>query len=252
MKELKSVRVTTLVDNDVWKRGLSSSWGLSLYVEAKAEREQHAVLMDTSGSFQVLFENASRLGVDLSAVEAVFVSHWHLDHCGSLEHVLPLLRRSTPVYVPSVNHYGFRTIMTAGGSPKVCSKPIGFMGGVMSTGRMEGGIEEHSLLMNARERGLVVLTGCSHPGVINIVKRAQQASGIPNIYAVVGGLHISTVNEGMHVAKSLREMGIKLVSPCHCTGADAKSAIAEVMGKGYLQNGSGRTISIACSEPPDR
>ncbi len=240
MKGLSAVRVITLVDNDVWKKGLSSSWGLSLYVEGK----QHTVLMDTSGSFDSLFGNASKLGVDLSTIEAVFVSHWHGDHCGSLSHVLPMLRRSTPVYVPSANHYGLRTIVTAGGSPKVCSTPMEFIEGMMSTGVIGDGIEEHSLLINVIGKGLVVLTGCSHPGIINIVKRAQEVSGAANIYAVIGGLHISSIHEGMHVAKSLRKIGVELLSPCHCTGANAKRAIAEVMKEGYLKNGSGKSILI--------
>lgn len=244
MKGLRAVRVTTLVDNDVWKRGLSSSWGLSLYVETHVEDKQHTVLMDTSGSSNDLFGNASKLGVDLSTIEAVFVSHWHGDHCGSLSHVLPMLRRATPVYVPSVNHHGLRTIVAAGGSPKVCSTPMEFIEGMMSTGMIGGGINEHSLLINVTGKGLVVLTGCSHPGIINIVKRAQEVSGTDKIYAVIGGLHISSVHEGMHVAKSLRKTGVELLSPCHCTGANAKSAIAEVMKKGYIRNGSGKTILI--------
>jgi metal-dependent hydrolase (beta-lactamase superfamily II) len=61
MKELNSVRVTTLVENDVWKTGLTFSWGISLYVETYKGEERHTVLMDTSGSFATLSNNASKL-----------------------------------------------------------------------------------------------------------------------------------------------------------------------------------------------
>jgi 7,8-dihydropterin-6-yl-methyl-4-(beta-D-ribofuranosyl)aminobenzene 5'-phosphate synthase len=74
------MKITSLVDNDIWMRGLASSWGLSLYVEIDSGEKRHKVLMDTSGSSNVLFSNAGKLEVDLSDVEAVFVSHWHLDH----------------------------------------------------------------------------------------------------------------------------------------------------------------------------
>ena len=252
MEELESLRVITLVDNDVWERGLASSWGLSFYVEAQIEGRQHKVLMDTSGSSDALFGNTSKLGVDFSALEALFISHWHSDHCGSLGHILPLLRRSNPIYVPSLSLYGFKTIVEAGGFPKVCSKPTKLMEGMMSTGEMGNGIEEHSLLINVKKMGLVVLTGCSHPGIIDIAKRAQEVSGIANIYAVMGGFHISSVHEGINVAKSLCEMGVKLISPCHCTHIEAKTGIAKVIGEGYVRNGSGRIISIGCSEPFDR
>jgi len=64
MKEVKSVRITTIVDNDVRKEGLASSWGLSFYAEAFSDDKKHNVLMDTGGSFHTFFNNASKLGVD--------------------------------------------------------------------------------------------------------------------------------------------------------------------------------------------
>jgi len=77
-------------------------------------------------------------------------------------------------------------------------------------------------------------------------------SGIANIYAAIEGFHISSVHEGINVAKSLREMGVELISPCHCTCIEAKTGIAKVMGGGYVRNVSGRIVSIGCLEPFDR
>jgi len=231
------VRVTTLVDNEVWKKGLASTWGLSLYVEMDTERGRHVILMDTSGSFQTFSENVSELGVDLSAVEAIFITHWHGDHCGSLSRVLPLLKQSTPVYVPSENSFGIRDITEAGGIPQVCSEPMEFIEGAMSTGDLGG---EHSLFMNVKGNGLVVLAGCSHPGIINIVKRARWVSDVSKVCAVIGGFHISGVYEGERVGEFLDQIDVGLVSPCHCTSAEAKSAVADVMGARCVRNGSGR------------
>jgi 7,8-dihydropterin-6-yl-methyl-4-(beta-D-ribofuranosyl)aminobenzene 5'-phosphate synthase len=244
MKDCQSAKVTTLVDNDVWMRGLASSWGLSLYVEIDSGKERHRILMDTSGSYDVLFGNARKLEVNLSDVEAIFVSHWHLDHCGCLNHVLPLLRQQTPVYVPSRNPSGLKTIREAEGTPIVCSNPAYLMEGVMSTGEMIGGVSEHSLVINMRDKGLVVLSGCAHPGIVNIVERAQQVSGISRVYAVIGGFHISSKREGAYVAEFLHKLGVKVVSPCHCTGVDAKDAIAEILKGNCAKNGSGKVWSI--------
>ena len=244
VKDCHSAKVTTLVDNDVWMRGLASSWGLSLYVEIDSREERHRILMDTSGSFDVLLKNARKLEVNLSDVEAVFVSHWHLDHCGSLSHVLPLLRQQTPVYVPSKSSSGIKTIREAEGTPIVCSDPVYIMDGVMSTGEMGGGVSEHSLTINMRDKGLVILSGCAHPGIINIVKRAQLVSGVSRVYAVIGGFHISSKREGAYVAEFLHELGVKLVSPCHCTGINAKEAIADIMKGNCIKNGSGKLLSI--------
>jgi len=215
-----------------------------LYVEVDSGEEQHRILMDTSGSYDALFSNARKLEVDLSDVEAIFVSHWHLDHCGCLSHVLPLLRQQTAVYVPSTNPSGIRTIREAEGAPIVCSDPVSLIEGVMSTGEMIGGVSEHSLVINLRDKGLVVLSGCAHPGIVNIVKRAQQVSGISTVYAVIGGFHISSKREGAHVAEFLQKLGVQLVSPCHCTGVNAKNVIADIMKDNFVKNGSGKVCSI--------
>jgi 7,8-dihydropterin-6-yl-methyl-4-(beta-D-ribofuranosyl)aminobenzene 5'-phosphate synthase len=244
MEEVKSVRITTIVDNNAWKKNLMSSWGISLFVETVSEEKRYAVLMDTSGSFETLFKNASWLGVNFASIKAIFVSHWHGDHCGSLSHVLPLSRRPIPVYVPSVSTSKIRTIKEAQGIPLVCSRPVEFTNGLMSTGEMPVGISEHALLINSKNKGLVVLVGCSHPGIINILKRAQEVSGVNKIFAVIGGFHISSVTEGIAVGKFLREIDVKLVSPCHCTSIGAKHGIAKIMGERYVKNGSGKIISI--------
>ena len=114
----------------------------------------------------------------------------------------------------------------------------------MSTGEMIGGVSEHSLVINLRDKGLVVLAGCAHPGIVNIVKRAQQVSGVSKVYAVIGGFHISSKREGAYVAEFLQELGVQLVSPCHCTGVNAKQSIAGIMKANFVKNGSGQVWSI--------
>jgi 7,8-dihydropterin-6-yl-methyl-4-(beta-D-ribofuranosyl)aminobenzene 5'-phosphate synthase len=244
MKETDSVKITTIVDNDVWERGLSSSWGLSFHVEVLKDYKKRAILMDTNGSFETFYYNASKLSIDLTKVEAVFISHWHGDHCGALSQVLQLIKHSVPVYVPSEDRFGIREVKAANGIPAICSKPVEFIDGLMSTGEMPSGISEHSLLINVKEKGLVVLTGCSHPGLVNVLKRAQKVSGVEKIYAVIGGFHISGLNVGLKMGEFLRKLDVRLVSPCHCTSDDAKQGIAKIMEKRYVKNGSGKTILI--------
>jgi 7,8-dihydropterin-6-yl-methyl-4-(beta-D-ribofuranosyl)aminobenzene 5'-phosphate synthase len=244
MKEVNSVKVTTIVDNDVWEKSLSSTWGISFHVETFKENEKHTVLMDTSGSFETFYKNASKLGIDLTAVEAVFISHWHGDHMGALSQVLPLIKHPIPVYVPSANSSGLREIKNANGRPVVCSEPTEFIEGLMSTGEMPTGISEHSLVINVKDKGLVVLTGCSHPGIINILKRAMKASGVNKVHAVMGGFHISGTNVGIKVGEFLKELNVEIASPCHCTSQDARDGIAKIVGEKYLKIGSGKTIKI--------
>jgi len=245
MKEVTSVKITTIVDNDVWEKGFSSTWGISFYVETFKEDEKHTVLMDTSGSFETFDKNVSKLGIDLTSVEAVFISHWHGDHMGALSQVLSLIKHSVPVYVPSANSSGIREIKNANGNPVVCSEPTEFIGGLMSTGEMSKGISEHSLIINVKDKGLVVLTGCSHPGIINILNRTMKASGVDKVYAVMGGFHISGTNVGVKVGKFLKELNVEIVSPCHCTNQDARNGIAKIVREKYVKIGSGKIITIS-------
>jgi len=243
MKEADSVRVVTVVDNDVWREGLTSSWGISFLVEILYDDGKQSVLMDKSGSFQTFFDNASKLGIDLSTVQAIFISHWHGDHCGSLSQVLRLLNHLIPVFVPS-KHSWLKKIVDAGGRPTVCSKPTEFLEVFMSTGSFGFWLKEHSLILKLRDRGLVILTGCAHPGIMRIVGRAIEVGGCSRVYAVIGGFHISSRREGERVGSFLHELDVEVVSPCHCTGIDAKQAIASVVGDAYVENGSGKIIDL--------
>jgi len=245
MKGSDLIKVTTLVDNEIYKKGLKSSWGLSFFIEIAIGDKRHALLMDTSDSFEALSENAQKLGVNLSSIDAIFISHWHIDHCGSLHHILPLSRRPIPVYIPSENTSMMRAIKEMQGIPVVCSGPIELFEGVLSTGEIWSGIGEHSLIMKLKGKNLVILTGCSHPGVMNIIKRAREVSGVNKIQAVIGGFHISRMEEGMKVAEFLRKLGVKLVSPCHCTGVKAKIGIVKILEKEFVRNGVGKVISIS-------
>ncbi len=245
MRTVESVTITTIVDNDVWRRGLASSWGLSFHIEVLVkEGRKFRVLMDVGGSFQAFKKNCSVLGIDPTRVESIFISHWHGDHCGALRQVLSLAEHSVPVYVPVENSSGIRKIEAVRGKPVICAKPTTILDGLMSTGKMPEGISEHSLIINVESKGLVVLTGCSHPGIVNILKAAREVSGVNNIYAVMGGFHISGVTAGVTVGEFLKELKVEVAGPCHCTGQNAKDGIARVIGEGCIKMGSGRVMTI--------
>ena len=239
-----SVQLTVLVDNEIYLEGLRSTWGLSVYVEVERNGLKRKVLMDTSGSYDTLIYNSSKLGIDLSAVEAVFISHWHGDHCGCLKDVLEVLKPETPVYVPSSNRSEVKAIEKAGGKAIICSKAKNFLEGFLSTGCLGRWTKEHSLLIKLVNSEFILITGCAHPGVINIVKRSRDLIENFKLKAVIGGFHISSRREGLIVGNFMKENNVETVSPCHCTGTDAKSAIAEVLGANYSRCGSGKSFQF--------
>ena len=119
---------------------------------------------------------------------------------------------------------------------------------MITTGRIKNRnrktIAEHSLIINVKNKGLMILVGCSHPGVCKIIHQAQKITENQPVYGVTGGFHISTREEGIKTSKCLKDANLKLISPCHCTGEKAKKTMKEILGKEFMENGSGKIIAI--------
>ncbi len=199
------------------------------------------MLMDTGGSYEKLVWNARALGVDLSELDAVFISHWHGDHCGALPELLRALRREIPVFVPRAPGWLMRRELAGLGARLTeVREPSELVPGVLSTGDMGG---EHSLALRVKELGLAVITGCSHPGPGRVVQRALEAFGGP-IHALIGGFHIHSYHEGLELGRLLSGLGLKLVCPCHCTGLRAKEGLRASFKGQVIQCGVGRRIEL--------
>jgi len=105
-------------------------------------------------------------------------------------------------------------------------------------------MDDQALVANVRDKGLVVLTGCGHAGIVNIVTRAKQATGVESVHAVIGGFHLpGAFFEPLIplVVGRLRKFEPKLLVPAHCTGYKAQQAMAAAMPEAYVQNAVGTT-----------
>jgi 7,8-dihydropterin-6-yl-methyl-4-(beta-D-ribofuranosyl)aminobenzene 5'-phosphate synthase len=99
------------------------------------------------------------------------------------------------------------------------------------------------------DEGLVVVTGCAHPGIVEIVRRAKALSGDP-FYLVLGGFHLGgkSRREMEGILSEFRRLGVRKVAPCHCTGEQAIRMFRQEYGEDYLQAGAGRVIRVLASE----
>lgn len=108
--------------------------------------------------------------------------------------------------------------------------------------------DEMALIVNLEDHGLVVLSGCSHNGIINTALRAKEVTGIDKIYAVIGGFHLGfpEVPDEMidQTIESLKGLNLKVVLPMHCTGFKATAAIMNAMPDEYVQSTTGMRISL--------
>jgi 7,8-dihydropterin-6-yl-methyl-4-(beta-D-ribofuranosyl)aminobenzene 5'-phosphate synthase len=168
------MKITIIYDNEVHAAGLRSDWGFSCLIEGDYIPR---ILFDTGANGSILLHNMEKLTIDPLSIDMVVISHAHWDHRGGLSHFLNK-NREVKIYIPEPcpEPMGAQEVIRV-------KEAIEFCPGVFSTGALKG--IEQSLAVET-ERGLVVIAGCSHPGVESILNSASQF-GSP--YALVGGLH---------------------------------------------------------------
>ncbi len=211
------MKVTIIYDNEVWKEGLRADWGFSCLVEADNKK----ILFDTGANGALLLDNMKKLDIDPAKIDDIFISHAHHDHTGGLQDFLKL-NSNVRVFVPAS--------LRARGAEKVISvsNAITIYENIFSTGELKG--MEQSMAVKI-EKGIVVVAGCSHPGVKNILKAASQF-GKP--YAIIGGLH------GFNEFDLIKDLAF--ICPTHCT--QFKSEIKNLYPEKYVEGGAGKIIEI--------
>jgi len=203
-----SAEILVLVDNtpNPSNSRLLNPWGLSLYVATPSA----TLLFDTGPSPDALRRNAESLGVDLSRVDCVVLSHGHGDHTGGLEAL-----SCGKVYGPPGTPAGITVNDT-----------LELAEGVYALRPLYGPPWETALLVNVEGYGGVLLVGCSHPGVVNLVR---EASRVARVRLVVGGLHMLGATRGQceSVATELSRLGVEGVCALHCSGEVMREVLSE-------------------------
>ena len=212
------MKVTILYDNESQIDNLKADWGFSCLIECYGVN----LLFDTGANGTLLLENMETLGIDPGSIHDVFVSHVHSDHIGGLSSFLDK-NGSVRVYAPrSLRGIGpAREVVYIDGPAKL--NQYFYTTGVL------GDIEQSLVIQTGK--GLVIVVGCSHPGVDNILKAAAM-HGTP--YALIGGLH------GFDEFEVIEQL--RLVCPAHCT-RHASEIRSRYPGK-YVQGGAGKVIEI--------
>jgi 7,8-dihydropterin-6-yl-methyl-4-(beta-D-ribofuranosyl)aminobenzene 5'-phosphate synthase len=217
MKTNKSIIIVTLYDGYEYDSKLRTGFGFSCLVEIGGK----SILFDTGSESQTLLYNMQQLKIKPEEVEIVVLSHSHGDHTGGLRGFLNANGHKAKVY-----------------KPRVFKEPTEIGTNVYSTGALGRFIKEQALAVRSL-RGLIVITGCAHPGVVNIVRKAQEIE--KTVYLVLGGFHLG---DGRAVIKEFKALGVQKVAPCHCTGDLAIGQFREEYKDNFIANGVGKIIEI--------
>lgn len=109
--------------------------------------------------------------------------------------------------------------------------------------------DDQAIIINVKNKGLVILTGCGHAGIINTIKYSKELTGINELYAVIGGFHLPTSNKIYENAlyptlDELQKSDPKYIIPCHCTGWKATNKIIDLMPDKFIQPSVGTVFTF--------
>lgn len=238
---LKELTVTVVHDNNPHRGSLRTAWGFSAVVTGPEGR----ILFDTGSDGTLLLENMAQLGVEPGDIDIVVLSHVHADHTGGLTGLLRANPRVS-VWLPEAFPARFKQVVQGYGAAVVeAHGPQEICPNVYTTGSMGRRIREQTLVIRT-ERGLVVLTGCAHPGVARIAEKVAALHG-QNILLVMGGFHLewATGHRMRRIAAEFDRLGVRRVAPTHCTGEKAREFFRQQYGNRYIDLGVGKTITLA-------
>ncbi len=255
--------VTILVDNTVMElipgsesierisspeRSFIAEHGFSVLIET----EENKILIDTGATGIALEHNLSLLGLALDDIDVTFLSHGHSDHTGGIHKV-----KGRIIAHPDTFHKRFIETRDGGmvdlSAPEgdfesqfieMHREPVKLAKGVFTTGEIQriheweelkvfkisrnGKIEndrvldDQGVIINTK-KGLVVIAGCSHSGIVNTIEQAIRIAGISDVYCVIGGFHLIGPGEDKidRTIDEFKRLKVKKVVPLHCTGFEA-------------------------------
>ncbi|MBS7632710.1 MBL fold metallo-hydrolase [Candidatus Bathyarchaeota archaeon] len=313
LREVDSVEIVSLVDNSVdfvssverrdveqvrkWiTKRLGEEWikkhfkypfaehGFSMLIRTFVDEKSCCVLFDTGLGRTSVVDNAKRMGLDLTQIEAIALSHGHYDHFGGLQKTVKVIsRKDLPVIVHedmfktrgvanpdgSIRKYpkfpeenqvkpakfvktkqpyllAEDTVLVTGEIPRITDFEKGYpQQRVFINGRWQPDPwvwDDRALIVNVKQKGLVVVSGCAHAGIINTILYAKELTKTDTICAILGGFHLAGKDYEQAIEKTaekLKELKPALVSPSHCTGWKGAFAIAKALPQAFVWNSVG-------------
>ncbi|PIU50249.1 MAG: MBL fold metallo-hydrolase [Desulfobacterales bacterium CG07_land_8_20_14_0_80_52_14] len=312
IKPAERVEITTLIDNyvdlllppseivtrpplakggNILADTLLAEHGLSLLINIYSGGRKNTILFDTGYTKIGVPHNMELLGVNSETIEAVVISHGHMDHTGSLYPILDKI----PGRIPLVLHPGAfvypRYTAAPDGSKRLWPRTLvrddlkqknvklvesktptliaddrimvtgeverktGFEKGMPNALLEKDGkfvhdpiTEDQAIVVKLKDKGLVVISGCSHAGIVNTVMFAQKTTREEKVHAVLGGFHLSgPFFEKIHddTIRELKKMDPEVIVPMHCTGWKAVQRFQKEFSSRFVLNSVGSMITLS-------
>jgi len=276
-----SIQITTLSENTAGRVNLLAEWGFSILIETDA----YKILFDTGRSFSAAY-NAITLGIDLSRIDKIVFSHGHADHTGGLLDILKIVKDGVEViahpdiwatkYVKQPEEaekyagvpFPKEAAETLGAFFNLTREPVWISQNIVTSGEIpmiteyekidpivyvkeKGELKPDPLwddqaLFLKSEKGLIIILGCAHRGIINTIRHAQKLTGLEPVYAVIGGTHLISASPERidSTITELLSFGVQRLGVSHCTGLPASAILAHTFGEAFFFNNGGTRINL--------
>jgi len=236
--EVHPVQITIVYDDYPFQAGLKTGHGFSCLVRGM----EKTILFDTGDeNGEILLQNLHALKVNPKDVDIIVISHEHYDHVGGLAAFLRENNKVTVFLPASCNPDIVKSVADAGAKCILVKDSLEICKNVFLTGQV---LFEQALILST-DKGLAVITGCAHPGIVNMLYRAKEI--LPkNIDLVLGGFHLRDKPEDTvkKIIGNFRELGVLRVGATHCTGDRAIQQFKVAYGENYVLLGVGKVLQI--------
>ena len=232
--------IRVVYDNYVKTEGLKSDWGYSIVIEG-LDKE---ILFDTGTKPDIFESNFRKMGINPAGIDLLVISHEHNDHTEGIPAFVKL-KKDIPVIIPYSFSDSFKMKMVRLGLvPILVNEPAKICENLYSSGEFDYRISEQALVLNTKQ-GLVVMTGCSHPGIVEMLKEIKSTFK-KNVFMVFGGFHLleKSEKEMNTIITEMKALGVVKCGATHCTGDTQIKMIKEAFGMNYFELGVGNTIVI--------